>query len=77
MKLGNINAYTTCFATANGKNFSFKGTPYELVKSALENGAELGDIISANYGTGKGVQQFELVYSPKDDRFDGIWIKDI
>jgi hypothetical protein len=77
MVLGNFNQYQTCIGNFKGKNFSFLGTPYELVKSALEEGAKAGETIEANYGCGKGLEIFELTYSNFETRHGGVWIRKV
>lgn len=74
--LGCINARASSSAWLGKKRFEFDATTKGLVKSAIANGAKVGDKIKANYGgnSKKGARDYTIVSAPHDDRAGGFWV---
>lgn len=69
--IGTINGYSKSPAKLGRKSFNFDGTTLGLVKSAIANGAKIGDIVKANFGG--GFKPMTIISAPHDSRANGFW----
>ena len=71
--IGTVNGYNASPALIGRKAFDFDGTTLGLVRSAIKNGAKIGDTVRANFGG--GFKPLTLYSNPMDDRCGGVWAK--
>jgi hypothetical protein len=75
-KIGTVNGYVTSAASVNGRRFTFDGTTLGLTRSALAAGAQIGDVVRADYGgNGRDMLDYVLQSHGGGDRTPGgVWV---